>query len=99
ADYVSACGLEVFRRFKGLNLEMGFSENLGVIVNMKEANSVSDKESNHWLEDTAENACFAQAIPRMPALQDAANFQTYERSYLAKYPGQVGTAVRAMTDE
>ena len=36
ADYVSVCGLEVFRRFKGLNPEMGFAENLGVIVNMKE---------------------------------------------------------------
>ena len=38
-DYVSTCGLEVFRRFKGLNPEMGFAENLGVIVNMKDAYS------------------------------------------------------------
>jgi chromosome partitioning protein len=99
ADYVSVCGLEVFRRFKGLNPEMGFAENLGVIVNMKEANSASDEEYHRWLEGNAENACFTQAIPRMPALQEAANFQSYERSYLAKYPGQVGTAVRALTDE
>ena len=63
ADYVSVCGLEVFRRFKGLNPEMGFAENLGVIVNMKEANSVSDEEYHRWLQDNAENACFAQAIP------------------------------------
>ncbi len=27
------------------------------------------------------------------------NFQTYERSYLAKYPGQVGAAVRNLTTE
>jgi chromosome partitioning protein len=99
ADYVSVCGLEVFRRFKGLNPEMGFAQNLGVIVNMKETNSTSDEEYHRWLQDNAENACFAQAIPRMPALQDAANFHSYERSYLAKYPGQVGTAVRALTDE
>ena len=99
ADYVSVCGLEVFRRFKGLNPEMGFAENLGVIVNMKEANSVSDEEYHRWLQDNPDNACFAQAIPRMPALQDAANFQTYERSYLAKYPGQVGNAVRNLTEE
>ncbi len=99
ADYVSVCGLEVFRRFKGLNPEMGFAENLGVIVNMKEANSVSDEEYHRWLQGNAENACFTQPIPRMPALQDAANFQNYERSYLAKYPGQVGTAVRALTEE
>jgi chromosome partitioning protein len=99
ADYVSVCGLEVFRRFKGLNPEMGFAQNLGVIVNMKEANSTSDEEYHRWLQDNAENACFTQAIPRMPALQDAANFHSYERSYLAKYPGQVGIAVRALTDE
>ncbi len=99
ADYVSVCGLEVFRRFKGLNPEMGFAQNLGVIVNMKETNSVSDEEYHRWLQGNPENACFAQAIPRMPALQDAANFQTYERSYLAKYPGQVGSAVRNLTDE
>ena len=99
ADYVSVCGLEVFRRFKGLNPEMGFAENLGVMVNLKESNSVSDEEYHRWLQDNPENACFAQAIPRMPALQDAANFQSYERSYLAKYPGQVGKAVRALTEE
>jgi chromosome partitioning protein len=99
ADYVSVCGLEVFRRFKGLNPEMGFAENLGVMVNLKETNSVSDEEYHRWLQDNPENACFTQAIPRMPALQDAANFQSYERSYLAKYPGQVGTAVRALTEE
>jgi chromosome partitioning protein len=99
ADYVSVCGLEVFRRFKGLNPEMGFAENLGVMVNLKEANSVSDEEYHRWLQDNPENACFTQAIPRMPALQDAANFQSYERSYLAKYPGQVGIAVRTLTEE
>ncbi len=99
ADYVSVCGLEVFRRFKALNPEMGFAENLGVIVNMKEQNSASDEEYHRWLESNAENRCFRQSIPRMPALQDAANFQNYQRSYLAKYPGQVGVSVRALTEE
>lgn len=99
ADYVSVCGLEVFRRFKALNPEMGFAENLGVIVNLKEATSPSDEEYHRWLESNPDNACFTQAIPRMSALQDAANFQSYERSYFAKYPGQVGAAVRALTDE
>jgi len=99
ADYISVCGLEVFRRFKALNPEMGFAENLGVIVNMKEPSSVSEEEYHRWLDSNAENRCFRQSLPRMQALQDAANFQTYQRSYLAKYPGQVGTAVRALTEE
>jgi chromosome partitioning protein len=99
ADYVSVCGLEVFRRFKSLNPEMGFAENLGVIVNMKEPNSPSDDEYHRWLESNAENRCFQQPIPRMSALQDAANFQTSGRSYLAKYPGQAGIALRALAKE
>ncbi len=99
ADYVSVCGLEVFRRFKSLNPEMGFAENLGVIVNMKEPNSSSDDEYHRWLESNAENRCFKQPIPRMSALQDAANFQTNGRSYLAKYPGEAGIAMRALAKE
>ncbi len=99
ADYVSACGLEVFRRFKALNPEMGFAENLGVIVNMKEAGSTSDEEYDRWLRSNAENRCFPQAVPRVPALRDAANFQTFNRSYVAKYPGQAGAALRALTQE
>jgi hypothetical protein len=35
----------------------------------------------------------------MSALQDAANFQTNGRSYLAKYPGQAGIAMRALAKE
>lgn len=99
ADYVSVCGLEVFRRFKGLNPEMGFAENLGVIVNMKDLKSPSDQEYHRWLETNAENNCFRQAVPRMSALQDAANFQTFNRSYMAKYPGAAGAAIRALTEE
>src|SRR6202521_436093 len=64
-DYVSTCGLEVFRRFKSLNPEMGFAENLGVIINMKDLNSPSDQEYHRWLEENVENNCFKQAVPRM----------------------------------
>ncbi len=99
ADYVSVCGLEVFRRFKSLNPEMGFAENLGVIINMKETGAASDEEYHRWLADNSENRCFTQPVPRMSALQDAANFQASGRSYLAKYPGQAGIAMRALAQE
>lgn len=98
-DYVSVCGLEVFRRFKQLNPEMGFAENLGVIVNMKDLSSPTDEEYHRWLRDDPENRCFTQAIPRLNALQEAARFQPPDRSYLAKYPGHVGLAVRGLTEE
>jgi chromosome partitioning protein len=99
ADYVSVCGLEVFRRFKALNPEMGFAENLGVIVNMKDATSPVDEEYHRWLRDNGENRCFEQAIPRMAALQDAARFVPPDRSYVAKYPGQVGQSIRILAKE
>jgi chromosome partitioning protein len=99
ADYVSICGLEVFRRFKALNPEMGFAANLGVLVNMKDRTSPADEEYHRWLRENAEYRCFPMALPRSNALQDAARFQALERSYAAKYPGDVGQAVRAFTDE
>lgn len=99
ADYVSVCGLEVFRRFKALNPEMGFAQNMGVIINMKEPTSASDEEYHRWLESNQDNRCFTQPVPRMSALQDAANFHTQTRSYLAKYPGDAGKAMRALSEE
>jgi chromosome partitioning protein len=99
ADYVSTCGLEVFRRFKSLNPEMGFAQNLGVLINMKDGSSGTDGEYHRWLAANAENACFEQAIPRVAALQDAARFQVQDRSYQAKYPGEAGKSLKAVTIE
>jgi len=99
ADYISACGLEVFRRFKSLNPEMGFAENLGVLINMKDAHSALEEEYDRWLRGQAGNRCFEKAIPRMNALQEAARFRTIERSYTAKYPGEAGAAMRSLVTE
>ena len=98
-DYISACGLEVFRRFQELNPEMGFAENLGVLINMKDRMSPIDEEYHKWLLGNSDNRCFKQTIPRMSVLQSAARFSTDERSYLAKYPGEAGYSIRAFTDE
>src|SRR5262252_1549946 len=69
-DYVSVCGLEVFRRFKALNPEMGFAENIGVLVSMRDKLSPSDEEYHRWLKQNPENKCFDQWVPRSNALQD-----------------------------
>jgi chromosome partitioning protein len=98
-DYVSTCGLEVFRRFKSLNPEMGFAENLGVIVNMKDAYSSVDADYQRWLMENPDNRSFAQAVPRTSALQVAAQLMPVERSYVAKYPGESGAAIRAAAEE
>ena len=98
-DYVSSCGLEVFRRFKSLNPEMGFAENLGVLINMKDRSSLVDDEYHRWLQENSDNKCFTQVIPRVNALQNAARFSTLERSYQAKYPGEAGQTIRAFAEE
>jgi chromosome partitioning protein len=98
-DYISVCGLDVFARFKQLNPEMGFAENLGVLVNMKDRQAAEDEEYHRWLAGNVANRCFSQALPRVNALQQAARFQAEERSFGAKYPGEIGLAVRALTSE
>jgi chromosome partitioning protein len=98
-DYVSTCGLEVFRRFKGLNPEMGFAENLGVCINMREGHSSVDADYHRWLVSNPENRCFTQTIPRSSALQHAAQLSAVERSYVAKYPGDSGGAIKAIAEE
>jgi len=98
-DYVSTCGLEVFRRFKGLNPEMGFAENLGVVINMKDSHSAVEAEYQRWLGERSENRVFSQIVPRTSALQHAGHLSAVERSYVAKYPGESGTAIRALCQE
>jgi len=99
ADYVSVCGLEVFRRFKALNPEMGFAENMGVLVNMKDSASPTEEDYHNWLKSNPENRCFEQVIPRAIAMQEAARFHAPDRSYFAKYPGDNGKAVRGLCEE
>ena len=99
ADYVSTCGLEVFRRFKALNPEMGFAENLGVLVNMKDHGSELEQEYHKWLRDNPDNRVFENAVPRTNAFQYAAQFFAPDRSYTAKYPGEVGRVMKALARE
>lgn len=98
-DYISLCGLDVFRRFKSLNPEMGFAENLGVVVNMKDRASPADDEYHRWLAENPENRCFMQVLPRLNALQHAARYHVQDRSFAAKYPGEIGHAIRGLVDE
>lgn len=98
-DYISACGLAFFRRFKQVESSKGFAENLGVLVTMKDAKSVVDSEFHKWLAADPENRCFETVIPRSTAMQYAASFVADKRSYSAKYPGDAGAAIRQFTKE
>jgi chromosome partitioning protein len=78
---------------------MGFAENLGVCVNMKDGNSSVDADYHRWLLNNPDNRCFSQPVPRTSALQHASQLSAVERSYVAKYPGESGTAIRLIAEE
>ena len=98
-DYISVCGLEVFRRFKVLNPEMGFAENLGVVVNLMDPNGVQDRDYDAWLRERADNRCFTQPIFRSMSLQHVTQFSPDGRSWMSKYPGDVGLSIKAVSQE
>jgi chromosome partitioning protein len=98
-DHMSGYALEVFAHFKGLNPEMGFAENLGVLITMKDAQSPAASEHERRLLQAIDNRCFAQAVPRSNALQHAGHFSAVERSYSTKYPGTAGEALQRVCQE
>jgi chromosome partitioning protein len=98
-DHICVYALEVFNHFKNLNPEMGFAENLGVLINMQDMRSKTDAEFQQRLMENAENHCFRQVVPRTNALQHATHFTTTERVYESKYPGESGAALRNLCVE
>jgi len=98
-DHISVYALEVLGHFRGLHPELGFAENLGVLINLKEAQASEDADYQRRLMKDPVNRCFAQAIPRTIALQQASQFAPVERSYGIKYPGDSGKAVLALCED
>ena len=50
-------------------------------------------------ERSATELLFSQPVPRTSALQHASQLSAVERSYVAKYPGESGTAIRLIAEE
>ena len=98
-DYLSTRGLQFLQQFGERDTEMGFAENLGVVISMKDAQAPEDEQFDRWLRHNLKARCFKQAIPRTTVLQTAAYFSVRMRSYGAKYPGKVGRALRQLAVE
>jgi chromosome partitioning protein len=98
-DYISTHGLQFLRQFRQRDTDMAFAEPLGVIINMKDANSTEDERFARWLHHNGGNRCFEQAIPRANAFQTAAHFSPRARSYWAKYPGAAGRTLKLLCAE
>jgi chromosome partitioning protein len=98
-DYISTRGLQFLGQFRQRDLDMGFAQFLGVIINMADPHSGMDDQFEHWLRQHRANRCFQQPIRRATALQTAAHFYPRARSYWAKYPGDTGRDLRQLTVE
>ena len=48
-DYLSTRGLQFLQQFGERDTEMGFAENLGVIISMKDAHAPEDEQFDRWL--------------------------------------------------
>jgi chromosome partitioning protein len=99
ADYLSVRGLAIIERYRDLAPGRRFAQNLGVIINQKDARIRSEEEWHQWLLSDPKNMCFRNAIPRRAYIQRAADFDAGMRTYAAKYPGDAGEAVRALSKE
>jgi len=98
-DFLAVSGLEYLRRFRSRNPEMGLAEHLGVVLNMVDRFSSDDRIIEQHLRDEDELNCFRNTVPLAPHLQKAALYSREERMYITKYAGDVGKALRAVTDE
>lgn len=99
ADYLSVRGLDILKRFRDFSAQHGFADLIGVLVNQKDEESASEAEWHEKLLADPANRCFLTAIPRRPFIQRAADFHDHSRSFLAKYPGDAGAAIRALAAE
>jgi chromosome partitioning protein len=98
-DFLSTRGLQFLQQFGQRDAQMGFSESLGIIISMKDAHAAEDEKFERWLRDNIKAHCFKQVIPRTAALQAAAYFSVWSRSYAAKYPGKTGRVLRDLGRE
>jgi chromosome partitioning protein len=98
-DYLSTRGLQFLQQFGERDAQMGFSESLGIVISMKDAHAPEDDNFERWLRQNIKGHCFRQAIPRTNALQTAAYFSVWSRSYAAKYPGKTGRLLRDLASE
>jgi len=98
-DYLSLRGLEVLQQFKSMDSTKPFARNLGVLINMIDPISQIDMHFHDALKKNTIYRCFSNAVPSHPYLRHAAIFDPGERSFMAKYPGGVATALRDVAQE
>ena len=98
-DYLAVRGLGILKKFREDFSAEGFADLLGIVINMKDGRIASEDEWHNKLAADPANRLFQTHIPRRAYIQRAADFDLGKRTYIAKYPGDAGTSIRALTKE
>jgi len=98
-DFLAISGLEYLRRFRSRNPEMGFARHVGIVINMIQTADPADRIMAQHLREDPELDCFAASVPMATIIQKASLYSSEPRSYIAKYAGEPGKALRAVTQE
>ena len=98
-DLLAVGGMEYLKNFKLSNSSGGFANHLGVVINMLNPTSDMERAVHQALVQRADLRCFEHAIPHLLYLQKASLYSPIGRSFLSKYPGAAGTAIRGLAGE
>ncbi|KAB2849254.1 MAG: ParA family protein [Hyphomicrobiaceae bacterium] len=99
ADYLSNRGLSIIHRYRDLARGGRFADNLGILINQKDGRVKSEEEWHQRMLADPESRCFTSCIPRRAYIQRAADFDATMRTYMSKYPGDAGDAMRNVAAE
>lgn len=98
-DLLAVGGMEYLKNFKLNHASGGFASHLGVVINMLDASSEMERTVHQALLKREDLRCFQNAIPHLIYLQKASLYSPVGRSFLSKYPGAAGAAIRGLAGE
>lgn len=98
-DILSVSGINYLLDFKKRDVDLGFAELLGVVVAIINGFVDAENQMKNAIQSEKEWRPFNTVIPMVPQLQKAACYLPEGRTYLNKYPGDAGIALRALTAE
>ena len=98
-DLLAVGGMEYLKNFKLNHASGGFAAHLGVVINMLDTSSEMERTVHQALLARPDLRCFEHAIPHLLYLQKASLYSPLGRTFLSKYPGAAGVAIRGLADE
>lgn len=98
-DVLAVSGLQYLQAFQNRNREAGFAKRIGAIINMAEPHLDTDLTIEEYLRSNGDLHCFSASVPLTPHIKKANLFQREKRSFLNKYPGEAGRAIRLIGEE